>query len=89
MTEYSLQEGATISALFEPDQKIKIKILRGGKALDLIVSNATSVKALKVQICGVMRCGVAPEKLELRLGDVTLDDPMPLHFYGITRRVEA
>ena len=47
------------------------------------VSNATSVMALKVQICGVMRCGGAPERLEMRLGDVTLEDPMPLHFYGV------
>ena len=47
------------------------------------MSNVTSVMAIKVHICDVMSCGVAPERLEIRLADITLDDPMPLHFYGI------
>ena len=81
--EYSLPEGATISALFEPDVDINIEVSTRHQTQKLTVSNATSVMALKAQICGVMRCGVAPEKLEIRLGDVTLENPMPLHFYEI------
>ena len=83
LREYSLPEGATISALFEPDMDINIEVSTHHQTQKLNVSNATSVMALKVQICGVMKCGLAPEKLEIRLGDVTLEDPMPLHFYGI------
>ena len=83
LCEYSLTEGATISALFEPDVDINIEVSTCHRSQKLTISNATSVMALKVQICGVLRCGVAPEKLEIRLGDITLEDPMPLHFYGI------
>ena len=72
-----------ISALFQPDVEVNIDVTCGHETQKLTISNATSVMALKVQICGGMRCGVAPEKLEIRLGDVTLEDPMPLHFYRI------
>ena len=71
-----------ISALFQPDVDIKIEVRIGHHMQKLTVSNATSVMALKIHICGVMRCGVAPDKLEIRLGDVTLEDPMPMHFCG-------
>ena len=83
LCEYSLPEGATISALFELDVDINIEVSTRHQSQKLTVSNSTSVMALKAQICGVMKCGVAPEKLEIRLGDVTLEDPMPLHFHGI------
>ena len=83
LRDYSLTEGATISSLFEPDVDITIEVSIGHKTQKLTVPNSTSVMALKVQISGVMRCGVAPEKLEIRLGDVMLEDPMPLHFYRI------
>ena len=83
LCEYSLPEGTVISALFEPDVNISIKVTCGHQTQKFTVSNATSVMALKVKICGIMRCGVAPERLEIRLGDITLEDPMPLHFYGI------
>ena len=83
LCEYSLPEGATISALFEPDVDISIEVSTHHQTQKLTISNATSVMALKVQVCGVMKCGVAPEKLEIRLGDITLEDPMPLHFYRI------
>ena len=81
--EYSLTEGAMISALFEPDVKINVEVSMGFQLHQLTVSNSMSIMALKSQICGVMRCGVAPDKLEIRLGDVTLEDPMLLYFYGI------
>ena len=83
LCEYSLPEGATISALFEPDVDINIEISTGHQSQKLTVSNTTSVMALKVQLCGVMKCGLAPERLEIRLGDITVEDPMPLHFYGV------
>ena len=76
-------KGATISALFEPDMDINIEVNTGVQGEKLTVPNSTSVMALKVQICGVMRCGVVPENLEIKLEDVTLEDPMPLHFYEI------
>ena len=84
LSEYSLPEDATICALFEPDIDINIEVSIINQRRKLTVPNATSVMVLKVQVCGVMKCGVTPEKLEIRLGDVTLEDPMPLHFYGIT-----
>ena len=83
MCEYSLPEGTTISALFEPDVDINIEVSTRHQTQELTVSNTTSVMVLKVQISGVMRCGVAPESLEIRLGEVTLEDPMPLHSYGV------
>ena len=83
LSDYSLQEGATISALFEPDVDINIDVSTGFLKQTFSISNTTSVKALKDKVCSVMRCGLAPEKLEIRLGDVTLEDPMPLHFCGI------
>ena len=83
LCEYSLIDGVTISALFEPDVDVAIEVSTGHQTHKMTVSNSTSVMALKVQISGVMRCGVAPERLEIRLGDVMLEDPMPLHFYGI------
>ena len=81
--QYSLPEGASISALLEPDVDINIEVTMGFQAEKVTLLNTTSVMALKVQICGIMRCGVTPEKLEIKLGDDTLEDPMPLHFYGI------
>ena len=83
LCEYSLPEASTISALFEPDVDINIEVSTHHQTQKLTVSNATSVMALKVQIYDIMRCGMAPEKLEIRLGDVTLEDPMPLHFYRV------
>ena len=83
LCEYSLPEGTTISALFEPDVDINIEVRTRHQTQELTVSNTTSVMVLKVQISGVMRCGMAPERLEIRLGNLTLEDPMPLHFYGI------
>ena len=72
-----------ISALFEPDVDINVEVKTIPQVHKLTVSNVTSVKALKAQMSGVMSCGVAPERLEIRMGDVILEDPMPLHFYGI------
>ena len=83
LSEYSLPEGATISALFEPEMDINIEVSTGQQKQCFTVSNTISVMALKSQIDGIMRCGVARAKLEIRLGDVTLEDAMPLHFYGI------
>ena len=83
LCEYLLLEGATISALFEPDVDVDIEVSMGNQTQKITVSNTTTVMALKVQISGIMKCGVAPERLEMRLRDVTLEDPMPLHFYGI------
>ena len=64
---------------------IDIEVRIGPQLHKLTVSNSTSVMALKVQMCDVMRCSVAPERLEVRLGDVILEDPIPLHFYGVQR----
>ena len=83
LCEYSIPEGATISALFEPDVDINIDVKTGHQRQKFTVSNATSVMAFKAQISGVMSCGVAPGRLEVRLGDTTLEDLMPLHFYGV------
>ena len=83
LSEYSIPDGSTISALFEPDVDMNIDASIGHNTQKLTVSNSTSIMALKVQISGIMRCGMAPEKLEIKLGDITLEDSMPLHFYGI------
>ena len=83
LCEYSLPEGTGISALFEPAVEINIEVSSRHQLLKFKVSNAMSVMALKTQIAGVIRCGMAPERMELRLGDVPLEDVMPLHFYGI------
>ena len=83
LSDYSVPEGATISVLIEPDVDINIEVTMGFQAEKFTVSNATSIMVQKVQICGVMKCGVAPERLEIRLEDVTLEDPMPLHFYQL------
>ena len=83
LCEYSLPEGAVISALFEPDVDITVEVSSRHQVQNFSVSNATPVMALKDQIHGVMKCGMASERLEIRLGDVTLEDMMPLHFYGI------
>ena len=83
MCKYSLPEGATISALFEPDADVDIEVIMGNQTQKLTMSNATSVMALKVQVCGIFKCSISPEKLEIRLEDVPLEDPMPLHFYGV------
>ena len=83
LSEYSLPEGAIISALFEPDVDINIEVIMGHQTQKFKVSNATSVMALKVQIAGIMRSGIIPKRLEMRQGDVALDDPMPLHFYDV------
>ena len=81
LCEYSLPEGATISALFEPDVDVEIKINMGPKVWRLKVSNATSIMALKVRICSGI---IPPERLEVRLVDIILEEGMPLHFYDIT-----
>ena len=83
LCEYSLPEGAVISALFEPDVDITVEVISRHQKQNFSVSNATSIKVLKVQIHGVFNCGMAPERLEIRLGDVTLEDTMPLHFFKI------
>ena len=83
LCEYSLPEGVTISALFEPDVDINIEVSIGLEIHNLALSNSTSIMALKVQICDLMIFAVAPERLEVRLGNVKLEDEMPLHFYEI------
>ena len=83
LCDYSLPEGATISALFEPDVDIEIRINIGAEVWRLKVPNSTSIMALKVKVCDAIDCGTAPEKLEVRLEDVILEDAMPLHFYHI------
>ena len=83
LSKYSIPEGSTISALLEPDVDINIEVNIGHKTQKLTVPNSTSAMVLKVQIRGIMRCGVASEKLEIRLGDITLEDLMLLHFYGV------
>ena len=83
LCEYSLPEGTTISVLFEMDVYINIEVSTRHQTQKFTVSNTTSVMELKVQLGGVMKCGVAPERLDIRLGKVTLENPMPLHFYGI------
>ena len=83
LCEYSLPEGAVISALFEPNVDITVEVKGHQQTKKLTLSNATSIKVLKAQISGVMKCDVAPEKLELKFDEATLEDPMPLHFYGI------
>ena len=57
LCEYSLTEGTTISALFEPGVDNTIEVSIGHKTQKLTVSNSTSTLALKVQISDVMRCG--------------------------------
>ena len=88
LCEYSLPGGASISALFEPDVNIDIEVSTGHQTQKLTVSNATTIMALKAQICEVFKCSISPGKLEMRLEDVTLEDPMPLHFYGIENGFE-
>ena len=83
LCDYPLPEGAVISALFEPDVDINVEVNYGLEVHRLTVTNAASVKTLKVQMSDVMKFGKALEKLEIRLGDIKLEDPMPLHFYGI------
>ena len=84
LSEYSLPEGAIISALFEPDVDVEIKINMGPKVYRIKVSNATSIVAVKVKVCNGTKCGIPPERLEVRLGDINLEEAMPLHFYNIT-----
>ena len=83
LSEYSIPEGGIISALFEPDVDINIEVRSRHQAQNLTISNTTSVMTLKVQICGVIRCSMVPERLEFRFGNITLENPVPLHFYGI------
>ena len=72
-----------ISALFEPDVDINIEVSFGYQIQHLTVSNTSSIMGLKDHIFGIVKCDVVPQKLEIRLGDVTLEDQMPLHFYEI------
>ena len=72
-----------ISALFEPDVDINIEVSIGYQLHQLTVSNSSFIMVLKEQICGIAKCDVVPQKLEIRLVDVTLEDQMPLHFYEI------
>ena len=83
LCEYSLPEGATINALFEPDVDINIEVSTHYQMQKLTVSDATLVNALKVKICGITRNVTAPGNLKVRFGNITLKDPVPLHFYGI------
>ena len=84
LSDYSLPEGAVISALFEPDVDIDIEVCTGSQINQFTVSHAMSVMGLKGHICGLVRSAMSPHMLDIRLGEVSLDDSMPLHFYGIT-----
>ena len=83
LSQYSLQEDTTISALFEPDVDVEIKIHMGPKVWRIKVSNGTSIMVLNVRICSGIKCGIPPERLEVRLADTILEDTMLLHFYSI------
>ena len=50
LCEYSLPEGATISALFEPDVNISIDVSTSLELHNITITNATSVMAIKVHI---------------------------------------
>ena len=84
LCEYSLPEGATISALFEPDVNINIEVSTGHRTQKFTVSNAISVMAFKTQICDVFKHAVQLEAMKLRCWDDIVDQNLPLHFYGIT-----
>ena len=84
LCEYSLPEGATISALFEPEADINIEVSTVSLTKKLTVSNTTSVMALKSQICNAFKYAVQFKTMQLRFGNETLDHNLPLHFYGIT-----
>ena len=84
LSEYSLPEGATISALFEPDVDINIEVNIGSQINQYTVSHSMSVIGIKGYILCFMRSAMSPHRLDIRLGEDTLDDSMPLHFYGIT-----
>ena len=84
LCEYSLTEGTTISALFEPDIDINIEVTMGHKMQSIMMSNAMSVKELKAHISVIMTSVNASPRLDVRLGEVTLQDWMPHHFSGIT-----
>ena len=83
LSEYSIPEGAIISALFEPDADINIEVSMDYQIQHLTVSNNSSIMGLKEQMRSIVNCDVVPKKLEIRLGDVTLEDQMPLHFHEI------
>ena len=78
LSEYNIQDGAVISALFEPNLDVNIEVSTGHHVHHFTVSHSTSVLALKKQVSGVN-----PEKLDLRLGDTQLENNLPLHYYGI------
>ena len=84
LCEYSLPEGATISALFELDVDINIQVSAGHRTQKFTVSNAISVMAFKTQICDVFKHAVQLKTMKLRWKDQMIDQNLPLHFYGIT-----
>ena len=67
-----------ISALFEPDMDINIEVSTRHQTRRISVSNAASVKTLSQVHPGIFNCGIAPERLEIRLRNITLEDPLPL-----------
>ena len=83
LCEYFLPEGATISALFEPDVDINVEVTMGQEMHSIMVSNAMSVKELNGNISVIMTSVNASPRLDVRLGEVTLEDWMPLHFSEI------
>ena len=55
----------------------------GQEMHSIMVSNAMSVKELNGNISVIMTSVNASPRLDVRLGEVTLEDWMPLHFSGI------
>ena len=84
LCEYSLPEGATISALFEPDADINIEVSTGHRTQKFTVSNATSVMSFKTQICDAFKHAVQLKTMKLRWKDQMVDQNLPLHFCWIT-----
>ena len=65
LAEYNIQDGATISALFEPDVDINIEVSTGQHTQQHVVSNSTSVMALKLLVSDATGCGIVPDKMQL------------------------
>ena len=83
LSEYNIEDGAVISALFEPDVDVNIEVSTGHQTYHLVLPNSTSVMALKLQLCDLIKWGIAAEEIDLLSEDIQLENDLPIHYYGI------
>ena len=88
LEEQGIKDGSTVNILIEPEQCISVKVNCGPKIYTKEITNAMTVKELKIELITSNEVAFHFYEFELAKvvstgGIVVLDDDVPLHYNGV------